>query len=226
MEELLSKLGIDSTSGIEQILSELEEKQIEYLDRLDIVEDTKRKKKLKADLEQIEMAISSFSWMIKRTTTNTVSNQKELQQGENFEELKSRQSSVKMKELKSVSVKKETQQPVVQDSQKTAEERYDEALAMLATPNYMEGVEALKKMGNEEYIPAIIKLAQMYEEGNRMPKDMVCAVKWYEKAAKFGDMEAQNTLGYFYYQGIGVLKNHTESIKWYEKAALQGHCVL
>ena len=150
MEELLSKLGIDSTSGIEQILSELEEKQIEYLDRLDIVEDTKRKKKLKADLEQIEMAISSFSWMIKRNTANIVSNQKESQQAENFEELKSRQSSVKMKELKSVSVKKETQQPVVQDSQKTAEERYDEALAMLATPDYMQGVEALKKLGNEE----------------------------------------------------------------------------
>ncbi len=66
MEKLLKKLGIDASLSDEEILSALEKKQMEYLDRLDSVEDEERKKELKGDLEDMEGAISSLSWSLKR----------------------------------------------------------------------------------------------------------------------------------------------------------------
>ena len=66
MEQLLSKLGINANQSSEQILEELERKQMEYLDRLDNVEDDRRRERLKAALQEIESAIGMLSWLVKK----------------------------------------------------------------------------------------------------------------------------------------------------------------
>ncbi len=66
MESLLEKLGIDKTLSDEEILTALEKKQMEYLDRLDSVIDEDRKKELKKDLEMIESTINTLTWSVKR----------------------------------------------------------------------------------------------------------------------------------------------------------------
>lgn len=73
MEKLLKKLGIDASLTDEEILDALEKKQMEYLDRLDSVEDDNRRKELKEDLNDIESAISSLSWSLKRRNSGVSS---------------------------------------------------------------------------------------------------------------------------------------------------------
>lgn len=49
------------------------------------------------------------------------------------------------------------------------------------------------------------------------------AFKWYAKAAKQGNANAQYELGNCYYNGKGVSQNYTQAIIWYTFAAEQGH---
>jgi len=66
---------------------------------------------------------------------------------------------------------------------------------------------------------AAIHLAEKcWEEGDRDG-----SFKWYKKAAKQGNAEAQNCLGVCYEDGNGVTKDLSEAAKWYRKAADQGN---
>ena len=66
---------------------------------------------------------------------------------------------------------------------------------------------------------AAIHLAEKcWEEGDRDG-----SFKWYKKAAKQGNAEAQNCLGVCYEDGNGVTKDLSEAAKWYRKAAEQGN---
>lgn len=72
-------------------------------------------------------------------------------------------------------------------------------------------------------IESQLKLAEMYSEGDGVPKDQSEAVKWYNMAADLGHAPAQFQLGIAYRQGKGVAKDCGEALKWYRKAAEQGH---
>jgi len=52
-----------------------------------------------------------------------------------------------------------------------------------------------------------------------MSKDL----KWYQKRAKEGDLDAQFQLGSIYERGAGTAQNIPEAIQWYESAAGNGH---
>ncbi len=49
------------------------------------------------------------------------------------------------------------------------------------------------------------------------------AFKWYKKAAKQGNSEAQNILGIYYASGIGTKQDYEEALKWHTKAAEQNN---
>ncbi len=66
-------------------------------------------------------------------------------------------------------------------------------------------------------------LGYMYHVGYGMAKNGEEAVKWYKKAADYGNVYALGQLGEMYELGSGVPKDPTEAIKWYKKAADQGH---
>jgi uncharacterized protein len=65
-------------------------------------------------------------------------------------------------------------------------------------------------------------LAQMYEWGEGMPRDLREAAQWYRQAAEQGSAAAQFQLGQIYCDGYGVPQNTAEAVKWWETAALNG----
>ncbi len=56
-----------------------------------------------------------------------------------------------------------------------------------------------------------------------MPEDDAEAAKWFRKAAKQGDAQAQHNLGVMYQTGMGVPEDDAEAVKWFRKAAEQGY---
>ncbi len=48
-------------------------------------------------------------------------------------------------------------------------------------------------------------------------------MKWYEKAAAQGQLEAQFGLGCCYLDGQGVPKDESKAVEWCQKAASKGH---
>jgi TPR repeat protein len=64
-----------------------------------------------------------------------------------------------------------------------------------------------------------------YAHGNGVNQNMVEAVAWWRKAADRGQVEAQNALGQFYFQGGKDQRpvNYAESARWLRKAAEQGY---
>jgi TPR repeat protein len=97
--------------------------------------------------------------------------------------------------------------------------------SFLAMPSWsralsLDEVRVLAEKGNA---PAQFTMGLLYEKGEEgMPKDLVEARKWYEKAAEQGNSRAQDTLGVMYLNGEGGLKKDpAEALKWYRRAAAQ-----
>jgi TPR repeat protein len=66
-------------------------------------------------------------------------------------------------------------------------------------------------------------LGWKYQYGHQgFPMDIKTAVKWYRRAAKQGDADAQTNLGVMYAEGQGVSQNDKTALKWYRLAAEQG----
>ena len=107
--------------------------------------------------------------------------------------------------------------------EKTEEERYDEALAIMATPDYAKGVELMRKLAEEGYHWAQREMGRLYFAGNRVEKNEQIAVEWYRRAAEQGNAEAQFCLGCRYQYGQGVAQNDQLTVEWYQKAAGQGN---
>ena len=67
------------------------------------------------------------------------------------------------------------------------------------------------------------KLGELYAEGGwGVKQDPKEAVKWFRKAAKQNDPDAQYKLGECYFDGFGVTPKKAEAVKWFRKAAKQG----
>ena len=68
-------------------------------------------------------------------------------------------------------------------------------------------------------------LAEMFTKGIVCyeNKDYPTAVDWFRKAAQQGYVQAQNWLGYCYYNGHGVTKDYNIAVGWFNKAAQQGY---
>lgn len=86
--------------------------------------------------------------------------------------------------------------------------------------------DTLETMTIQELIPiaqrntmmAAVILGKKYSER----RNFVEAVRWYRKAAKQGDINAQHNLAVMYDDGDGVRQDKVEAIGWYRKAAEQG----
>ena len=87
-----------------------------------------------------------------------------------------------------------------------------------ALKNKQKNDELLKLAKNGD-IEANYQLAQRYEYGRGVKKDLNTAIQLYYIAAKKGHCDSQFKLGYL----LGEAKAYTESAEWYLKAAEQGH---
>ena len=103
---------------------------------------------------------------------------------------------------------------------------------------------SLFKAASQGDVDAQFSLANYYENGIGISKDVDKALEWYKKAAEKGNADAQFTLGNYYckrmrekegtttsldlaealyYNGDMIDDNQRMAINWYQKAALQGH---
>ena len=64
-----------------------------------------------------------------------------------------------------------------------------------------------------------LQLAQMYQEGTKIPKNDVEAFRWFFAAAQQEDVSAMYEVGNSYARGIGVTQDKSEAIKWLYKLA-------
>ena len=151
LNQLLDKLGIDLNQSLSDKLEQLEELQMETLDRLDRGQEKGRIQQLQEMLKDIEKAIDLIT---NRMESGIMLDQYE-EEKESFEDLKSQPKEKQSKVLDEV-------KPQVVQAEKTQEELYDEALAIMATPEYEKGIQLLTELGNEGYLYAQKYLAKIY----------------------------------------------------------------
>lgn len=83
----------------------------------------------------------------------------------------------------------------------------------LAYKYYLESAEL-------EYPQALTKVGQLYLAGKGAPKSLPDAIKFFKKADKFNENEAQFELGFI---SETILKKSEAAIKWYKKASQNGN---
>ena len=96
-------------------------------------------------------------------------------------------------------------------------------LIIAAAPSlYADSIEEIRKSAEQGDMASQFRLAQRYEAGKDVDRDINKAADWYRKAARQGHQKAQTNLGNLYRMGKGVDKDYDEAMQWYRKAADQG----
>ena len=79
----------------------------------------------------------------------------------------------------------------------------------------------LAKAGDEE---AQIAVGRAYELGQSVAQNKVEAARWYQRAGRAGNVEAQFRLGRLVHEGgDGIEKSPAQAARLYQAAARQGH---
>jgi TPR repeat protein len=89
-------------------------------------------------------------------------------------------------------------------------------------PNYKDSLIFYKNGALKGYAPAQYALGRMFYDGVEVEKNIALAMELFKEAAKQGNQNAQNMLGYIYHNGKSV-DDLNESIRWYKKSAEQGN---
>jgi hypothetical protein len=89
--------------------------------------------------------------------------------------------------------------------------------------DYKEAHKWLTLAAQQNYPYAQFYLAEVYNFGLGVNKDLTQAFKWVELAAKGGFNGAQNNLAYCYEYGLGVDKNLEKAKSWYQISFKNGH---
>ena len=96
-----------------------------------------------------------------------------------------------------------------------------EAYAKYKMGQYEEAREIWMGLADKNNTTAFINLANLYEHGQGVDRNLSTSIAWLEKAAVLGDSRGQFQLGMAYEKGLGVKKDLHEAAKWLEKAAEQ-----
>ena len=82
------------------------------------------------------------------------------------------------------------------------------------------GLPILKRAASLGYPLAQFDLAKLYESGDAgLPKDVVEARRWTERAADSGERRAMHNLALYYFEGTGGPKNLAMAAQWFRRAA-------
>lgn len=228
-EELLMKLGIDSSMGLKDVLENLEEKQFEILERLESVSDANRRTELEELNKSIDKEISNIKEKLKVLSSGLViDNQEEevvseKEQKKAFIEnklnsLKEKEAQRKQEEEKKAKiVQKEKDIQDVKDTEadQTSQKKPNEldlALRDYRNQNYSAAFPVFKKYAENGEASIQYLLSQMYVDGNGTKQDSERAQFWLKAAANNGDFMAQ-----FAYGMQLVAKGHED-----EQKAIEG----
>lgn len=102
------------------------------------------------------------------------------------------------------------------------------SIACLVLPVILGGlttmaIAAMPNPPTDEELAALRHEARSYEHGEGVAKDPMRAISLYCDGAKYGDAEAQYSLGWMYANGRGVPRNDEMAAYFFQLAANQGH---
>lgn len=95
---------------------------------------------------------------------------------------------------------------------------FEQGLKFFYDDDYANAAEYFLKAAQQGDAEAQFSLANMFVEGQGIPRDEQQAVSWFRKAAEQGFVPAQVNLGVMYTQGEGVERNLVEAHKWFNIA--------
>jgi len=92
-----------------------------------------------------------------------------------------------------------------------------------SSPNVAEmDFSTAKSRADSGDIDGILRLAEMYENGDGVKKDLGKAAKLHRKAAEQGSARAQCLVGLDYADGLGVKVDKSQAMMWLRRSAAQG----
>lgn len=91
------------------------------------------------------------------------------------------------------------------------------------TENYKKAFSCFKKAADQDYLPAIVSVANCYFDGEGVNTDEKQAVQLYRIAVVRGSLEAMYQLAFAYDNGCGVEENPEKAFHWIQKAAEGGY---
>lgn len=97
-----------------------------------------------------------------------------------------------------------------------------EAYAKYKMGQYDEAREIWLMLADKNNASAFINLANLYEQGQGVKRDLKQSIAWLQKAADVGDVRGQYQLGMAYEKGLGVERDLQQAAFWLKKAAEQG----
>jgi TPR repeat protein len=215
VEQILIKLAIDPAGDIYSIKEQLEKKQLEYINKLDLLQfksggtekNEQLEKQIETDLQEIEEALKLVSkkiWMI----STGISITKVADYG-------------KQKKTEAI-VKAGPSDP---QPDLLCDEADKFLLGSGVEKNYNKAFELYRKAEELGSARAQIELGWMYYDGNGVPKDNTKALELIEKAALRENAKGQNALGLLYLKGEIVSKDEMKAFEWMSKAADQGYAM-
>lgn len=89
--------------------------------------------------------------------------------------------------------------------------------------NAQKAVFWLEKAANQNYITAMLKLGEIYKDGNIVKRNMTKALEWYNKASDLGDPVAKTALARAYEDGDGVEIDREHAFNLVREAASLGY---
>lgn len=204
IEGLLQQFGISSKQSAESIVDALGVKQMEYLERLDNVEDEARKEQLKRELQLIETAIVTVS---KGDWQSVTGMRRDTVKEEILKDLKQQEAEEE----------KETLQAESDDAFEEFEEF--EAVEEIYHEDIEKGFPLMLALAEQGNVFAQCEMGFYYSFGKYCEKDYKKAIEWYEKAAENGHTCAQHNLARYYLEGIEVEKDEKKAVALYREAA-------
>jgi len=97
-----------------------------------------------------------------------------------------------------------------------------EAYAKYKMGQYEEARHLWLTLAEKNNASAIINLANLYEQGQGVERDLVASVIWLKKAAELNDTRGLYQLAMAYEKGLGVERDLQQAAYWLQKAAEQG----
>jgi len=87
---------------------------------------------------------------------------------------------------------------------------------------YADGVRLVRAAAQDGLSAAQYRLAKLHEKGLGVPRDIVAARQWTEKAAAGQNIKAMHDLAVFYAEGEGGVQSYAKAAEWFGKAAAHG----
>jgi uncharacterized protein len=81
------------------------------------------------------------------------------------------------------------------------------------------GTQLLQSSAAKGYVPAMVQLGLLHENGQHVLRDYSQAFYWFRKAADRGDPEAELQLGGCYHYGLGTKRDPSTAVVWYRRSA-------